>query len=225
MMTDASYPAWSPNGAQIAANIGDCYGSSGQISFRGETTTGADASWSPTGRRLVFVRSGGNRDSEIWRINADGTELTQLTSNRVNDRYPAWGASGRIAFERAGDIYTMSPRGNRVRRATDGPSRELNPDWSPNGRWITYVRGDSRIGNLYKMRISDHSVTRLTRGRDASFPSWSPDGTKIVFARDYGDDSSALAVIRPNGKGFEVLEISVLYSDEYLTQPDWQPLP
>lgn len=48
-----------------------------------------DPWWSPDGSQIVFVSDRSGAD-EIWAINADGTNLRQLTSDGRPKRYPLW---------------------------------------------------------------------------------------------------------------------------------------
>ena len=71
--------------------------------------------WSPDGERIAFV-SGGNLNSDIYVMNADGSGITRLTHNNdASIRRPAWSPDGeRIAFSRRdgnGDIYVMNVDG------------------------------------------------------------------------------------------------------------------
>jgi TolB protein len=54
--------------------------------------------WSPDGTRIVFAsRRSGNAD--IWMINSDGTQLTQLTTHPAYDFAPTWSPDGtKVAF-------------------------------------------------------------------------------------------------------------------------------
>ena len=81
--------------------------------------------WSPDGKRLAFesLRDGNH---EIYVMNADGSDQTNLTKNPASDRSPAWSLDGkRIAFDsdRDGDdeIYVMNADGSDVTRLTDNP--------------------------------------------------------------------------------------------------------
>jgi TolB protein len=85
---------WSPDGRHIlfpwvARNglIGIVNVSSGEIRY--VTEDALHATWSPDGSQVVFHTFSANRDAQIAVINADGTGLTQLTSDGKNC-CPVW---------------------------------------------------------------------------------------------------------------------------------------
>lgn len=128
----------------------------------------------PDGQRIVFEREGVEcgRDcfyDEVFVVNADGSQLTQLTHNRPGEicglggfcsGSPAWSPDGeRIAFTRAsgpvvGDlienlgIYVMNADGSGVHQITQKEEPALgedsDPQWSPDGRTIVFQRFNVR---------------------------------------------------------------------------------
>jgi len=83
--------------------------------------------------RIAFVSSR-DGDREIFVMDADGRNQTQLTNNTSDDYSPAWSPDGRrIAFAswRDGDrkIFVMDADGrNQTQLTTEGGSY---PDWCP----------------------------------------------------------------------------------------------
>ena len=173
-------------------------------------------SWSPGGDQLVFQT---NRDEsngillgivpvdlgqEIYLVNADGTNPTNLSNSPENDVYPVWSPDGsKIAFQSFRDgnpeIYVMNPDGTGQTRLTTHPESDISPSWSPDGSWITFH--SDRDGNMeiYKIMVSGLSQTRLTNDLEWDWgASWSLDGSKIVF-QSFRDGNSEIYIMNATG--------------------------
>jgi dipeptidyl aminopeptidase/acylaminoacyl peptidase len=85
--------------------------------------------------RIAFVSSrDGNAD--IYVMNADGSNQTNLTKNSADDTNPAWSPDGRqIAFVSLRDgneeIYVMNADGSNQTNLTKNPAGDGCPVWSP----------------------------------------------------------------------------------------------
>jgi Tol biopolymer transport system component len=88
------------------------------------------------------------------------------------------GASGRLALDAGGDIYTVLPGGGGLRQLTDD-GQSLDPRWSPDGTRIAFARE----GDIYVMGARGGHVRRITSLGDAWRPSWLPSQRRIVFQR------------------------------------------
>jgi WD40 repeat protein len=93
--------------------------------------------WSPDGRQIAF-ESNLDGDMEIFVMNADGSNVRQITHNTLWDEGPAWSPDGtRFAFSRGTDdlhldIWTMNADGSDARQLTTYPGRDESPDWGAN---------------------------------------------------------------------------------------------
>jgi len=103
-----------------------------RITFEGSYNT--SPSWSPKGDKIVF--SGRRGTNQIFTINPDGTDLTQLTQNGNNED-PSFSPDGlHIAFcsDRDGSrgVYIMRADGEAQQRITPPDIQASSPRWSPN---------------------------------------------------------------------------------------------
>ena len=110
------------------------------------------ASYSPDGRFIVHRKAHGAR-SQIFIMNADGTDDHSVSGNSTVDGWPAWSPDGRrIVFVRhigeSFEIFVMNRDGTGVRQLTDLGKRVTNPRWSPDGSTILCSR---EMGDLTLM--------------------------------------------------------------------------
>ena len=109
------------------------------------------------------------------------------------------GQNGRIAFEGDCDVKTMRPGGGGLRNLTPGTNKACDslPNWRADGRRIVFMsdretaRNPDPRGNrgpdfeLFVMNRNGANPRQITFNEfDDEDPAWSPDGTRIVFARD-----------------------------------------
>ncbi len=103
--------------------------------------------WSPDGMTIAFVVSSGVWNSnasfptnEIFIMNADGSNVRQLTENNSYDGMPGWSPDGsQLVFssDRVGrrqfEIFVMNADGTDVRQVTHSPAdtTSINPAWQP----------------------------------------------------------------------------------------------
>lgn len=195
-------PAWSPDGRKVAfvsveTGNADIFviNADGTGKTRLTTNTARDAgpSWSPDGTKIVFYSNRGGANA-IYLMNADGSNQTNIGEGST----PAWKPTGNtIAFTSARNgydaVYTMGIDGSSTTRLIQINNGCSYPAWNPQGTKIAFT---SKIAegqdNLYVVNADGSGTpTRLTNYTvggpdwgDAERPSWSPDGTKIVFTND-----------------------------------------
>jgi TolB protein len=163
-----------------------------------------DPAYSPDGTRISFDQDIGPTKPKVHGIfvaNADGSGARRLTTaprTKVSyDTESQWSPDGtRIAFTRVrregeAAVFVIGVDGTGLKRLTPYKLDAASPDWSPDGRKILFNShfdpGRRQSANLFWMRPGGGRRTALTHhhgGRGHSFrPSWSPDGTRIVFTR------------------------------------------
>jgi Tol biopolymer transport system component len=184
--------------------------------------------FSPSGRRIAFVRSGQGTNDDIYRIRTDGTNPKRLV-DIPNFEYrsggqPAWSPDGtRIAYfsgvEDAYDIETVRPDGTPLETLTTGYA----PNWSPDGLRIAFHRSaDGSESRIYVADAdgTDERALPTVEGAYDSEPAFSPGGGKVVFASDRDGDYD-LYIMDADGSE-EPQRLTNYPGDE--RSPDWQPL-
>ncbi len=145
--------------------------------------------WSPDGKKIVFARyykdSTGLVNDEIWSMNSDGSEQTQIKP--LSGGGPCFTPDGRIVFyveskDEKSEISIANMDGSNLVQLTNNDAEDWHPEVSPDGKEIAFV--SKRDGNqeIYSMHINGSNQKRLTTSEvDDSHPSWSPDGSQLIF--------------------------------------------
>ncbi len=131
--------------------------------------------WAPDGR-IVYV-SDQSGDSEIWSMNADGSNAKQLTNDRVLKQQPVVSPDGRyVVYSASGlrRIFRIEIGGGApVQLNPDG--RASSPDISPDSKWVLYNAVIDDRTTIVRVPIGGGEPQRLYEGGTGS-PRYSPDG-------------------------------------------------
>ena len=100
-------------------------------------------------------------------ISPDGTTVAfmQVTVNEKDNKY-----------EHA--VYTVAASGASAPRRLTGGTRDTSPRWSPDGKWMAFVRPDDKdTPQIFLLPMAGGEARALTSlPKGAGSPVWSPDG-------------------------------------------------
>jgi Tol biopolymer transport system component len=207
--------------------------------------------WSPDGQRIAFVRFTPEDRSELWLVDADGTDAERLLTCELpcnSFGMPDWSADGStITFSRDADVppgggppvtfeiaqvdVTTGETTTILRRTEGGTVEE--PRLSPDGTQVAYMRVldavDSSQGSAIFVADVGSSEERQLTDWDGygAYPDWTSDGRIVFTTYDLGlfqatSESSDLYAITVDDAG--LLPLTDLADAGYrATQPRWAP--
>src|SRR5918996_1634538 len=150
----------------------------------------------------------------------DGSKLVFTTARN--------GETGSSAGFSRQDLYVIDSTGKNERPLTEGHLDE-DPAWSPDGRWIMFVRGySSKKGGIYKVRPDGsqlHEVVPRPEPLRPHTPVWSLDGRKIAWAQWNIEDEGPTQVWTASAEGSGlrmVAELDQIYTISW--SPDGETL-
>jgi Tol biopolymer transport system component len=205
-------PCWSDDGKKIAyssSQRGDFIfvmsaNGTNPVKIPSSMTMGDyQPTFGPDGK-IAFV--GSMVSTDIFVMDADGSNRKRLEDFSATDQQPDWNAKGKIVFssDRGGiapyNLYVIDPAGGEATQLTKDAGSNYNPCWSPDGSKIAF--NSDRDGNhdIYVMNADGSNVKRITNNPASDTdPSWGPDG-RIAFVSNRGT-SPDIFIMNADGSG------------------------
>ena len=226
-------PSWSPDGKTILytsykTRQPELYSMSPEGSVARQLTKreGLEigATFSPDGSQIA-VGASSSGVTNIVLFNPSGQMRAKLTNGSGIDVSPSWSPDGsQIAFcsNRAGgpQIYVMNSDGRNPRRLSfTGRPYCTSPSLSPKGDRIAFVCQEGG-NNLYVVPANGGNATQLTFAGYNEDPSWSPDGSYLLFSTDFGKGGARnLAIMSLSTSKVK----QITFSKSENGQPAWSP--
>lgn len=234
--SEDSIPRLSPDASKIAFrsqrnNVWDIYvinvDGTGEIRLPGGELYGQyQLDWSPDCAKIAFTAHLG--DSNIYIMNADGSNHEQVTDTPSADWVGSWSFNGeKIAFAsyldgNPADIYIMNIDGSERTRLTDSPGNDADPAWSPDGTKIAFHSDrEAAAYDIYVMNADGSGQTNVSNSPHHAYQAaWSPDGTKILYSGIWETDWDVdREIIIMNADGTGQMNLTNSPGPDY--GPDW----
>lgn len=195
---DVANPAWSQDGEQVVYHAGQMATMHHYSRTPGEGLRGIDPRF-----ELVYA-------SGFPAVAPDGGTIA------VSERTPS---DDRMA------LVMWDTDGTNPRRVYRDEVTVMGLEWSRDGRWLAFGAGGffgrrtSQPAQIMIMKPDGSDAHAVTMGSgNAGFPSWSPDGTEIVY-RFWTDNEQ--------GEGLRIVDVATgesrVLTTEYDTLPVWSP--
>lgn len=174
--------------------------------------------------QTVFAR-GVILRGELVRFDRQSRELKPFLSG-ISAEFVTYSPDGRfVAYVTFPDgiMWRANRDGSNPTRLTDPPLYPTLLSWSPDGRQILFIAGDSEgVRRMYILPSQGGKPQELLPSdrRVQSTPSWSPDGRKIVFdATDASDPAQRSIQILDLSDG----KVSEVPGSKGIWSPRWSP--
>jgi tricorn protease len=196
------------------------------------TFKAGDVRWpaiSSDGRVIMF-----EHDFGIWKLDVNSKRATPITLNidaetqenlselqsfnSQADDYDLAPSSRRIVVSTHGEIFTAPVEEGDLKQLTDGPARDRNVSYSPDGKWVSYVSDQSGREEIFVVPVDGSAPAQQITDIDAlkSGYNWSPDSKEIAFTAS--DDKLRKLVVATK-------QVTVLDTSRYggFSAPVWSP--
>ena len=198
-------PSFSPDGRRLALEIMDSTSSLWVFDWARDTLERltfdardtARPIWTPNGRRIVFAATRADSPAfNLFWMAADGTGDVQRLTESKNLQFPvSWDPSGRfLAFteirpDTSEDLMILPMEGNDRTGWKPGTptvflataAAELEPTFSPDGRWIAYASQESGRMDVYVRPFPGPGGKWLVSTDGGANPMWSRTRRELFF--------------------------------------------
>ena len=203
---DYLHPRLSPDGGRLAVTIRNAQGVEVWILDLDRPTrtrlTFSDLDdsrpvWTPDGRRLAFVSQASNVGDLYWKL-SDGTGNAELLLESASLKWP-------FDFSHDGttllysDVASSENRNIWTMTLDEEPTPfvattfdEVNPRFSPDGRWVAYVSNESGRDEIYARPYPGPGGAVVLSTDGGTEPVWSQTGGELFFRS--GDKMMAIPI-------------------------------
>jgi TolB protein len=174
--------------------------------------------------QIVYTNEVEDGTFEIFRMNPDGTDKTQITQNGAVNITPRVSPDGtQIAFHSNLDgnfeIYTIGIDGSGMQQITYSDSTNFNPSWTSNGQRLVFASNRDGDFDIYSIGADGNNLQNITDNDILDFhPEMAPNESRVAFTTFRGGQYDIYTI---GTDGNDLMQITD--SEQTDTWPSWSP--
>jgi len=163
---------------------------------------------SPDRQRIAMLI--GDPSSDVWVLDAARDAKSRVSFNGLVESAPAWAPDGKqlayTALDQQGhfQIFTKPADGTgKEQLLHPEPVNQILNDWSPDGRYILYERGEPGATDLYLLPADGKGepVPLVATPAWERHGAFSPDGHWVAYVSRESSDDNVYVTSYPSGSG------------------------
>lgn len=121
------------------------------------------------------------------------------------------------------DIFSVNPDGSNLINLSNSPGDDVDPNMSPDGKYIAFISNRDRYWNIYRMEADRSNLVNLTHTQGAdSGVVWSPDSEHILISSFQFQSRRTVHIYLMNRDGSNIADLTPdLETQAY--DPVWSP--
>ena len=156
-------------------------------------------------------------------LNLGSRSLQKISKSAAIDTEPTWspdGSSVVFTSDRGGkpQLYIASSQGGGEKRLTFSGDYNARASYSPDGKYIAMVHGGGGSYRIAVMDMATRAINVLTSGPADESPSFSPNGSMILYASKKGR-TGFLSAVSIDGK----MQQKLVFNSGEVREPSWSP--
>jgi dipeptidyl aminopeptidase/acylaminoacyl peptidase len=193
-----------------------------------------DPVWSPDGKRMIYAVNADGAFALLEKDISGGGDAIPLLRSDVMVYPNDWSPDGRTLIytrydpQTLRDLWTMSLPDRKSTLWLQTPTTDDMATFSPDGRWVAYVSGDSGRGEVYVRSREGGGGKWQVSATGGRQPRWRADGRELFFVRGAGSELSsmmAVAILASNPMEFGAPRKLFDVRLPGVTRSQWVPSP
>lgn len=185
-------------------------------------------SWSPDGRKILFISLSADGRRHLNLVNPSGAGRRLLADEIPEVTHPSWSPDGKkIAFIGGSNrraVFVVNVDGSGLTQLSQSQTVAAHPVWSPDGTKLVFESGARFVNtDLYVMNADGTGLRPLTQERFVqTLPRWS-NGRKILYVSTTFARPRHYDLMLMDADGTDVRRLLRVYAYSLDDPPSWSP--